>query len=140
MRELQRSANREAANADSVLTSTEQIAVKKADGDVSAVASILSDLAQRDVAATKERTKVFTGSVVEFMGGSTNMMNNPDREANFRVLKSAKMPSVLIELAYVTNKVDADNLKSDAWRDKVSTSILKAVENYFSDQVARLPM
>ncbi len=138
MKELQRSANRGAAN--DVLTSNERVAVTKAEGDVNAVTSILSDLTQREVAATKERTKVFTGSVVEFMGGSTNMMNNPDREANFRVLKSAQMPSVLIELAYVTNKADADNLKSDSWRDKVSTSILRAVENYFSNQVARLPM
>ena len=138
MKELQRSANRGAAN--DVLTSHERVAVTKAEGDVGAVTSILADLTQREVAATKERTRVFTGSVVEFMGGSTNMMNNPDREANFRVLKSAQMPSVLIELAYVTNKADADNLKSDSWRDKVSTSILRAVENYFSNQVARLPM
>jgi N-acetylmuramoyl-L-alanine amidase len=140
MRELQRSANREVANVDNVLTSNQRMDVKRADGDVNAVASILSDLAQREVAATAERTKVFTGSVVEFMGSSTNMMSNPDREANFRVLKSAKMPSVLIELAYVTNKVDADNLKSDVWRDKVATSILRAVENYFSNQMARLPL
>jgi N-acetylmuramoyl-L-alanine amidase len=47
---------------------------------------------------------------------------------------------VLIELAYVTNKQDAENLQSDAWRDKVSNSILTAVDNYFANQLAQLPM
>ncbi len=56
------------------------------------------------------------------------------------MLKTAQFPSVLIELAYVTNKQDAANLQSDVWRDKVSNSILSAIDNYFSNQVAQLPM
>ena len=74
------------------------------------------------------------------MGGSTNLHNNPDRSAAFRVLKTAKVPAVLIELAYVTNREDAANLKSDEWRGKVANSISTAVENYFSNQMARIPM
>jgi N-acetylmuramoyl-L-alanine amidase len=68
------------------------------------------------------------------------MRNEPDQQAGFRVLKTAQFPSVLIELAYVTNKQDAANLQSDVWRDKVSNSILSAIDNYFSNQVAQLPM
>jgi N-acetylmuramoyl-L-alanine amidase len=79
-------------------------------------------------------------SVIETMGTSTNMRDDPDQQASFRVLKTAQFPSVLIELAYVTNKQDAMNLQSDAWRDKVSDSILTAVDNYFSNQLAQLPM
>jgi N-acetylmuramoyl-L-alanine amidase len=56
------------------------------------------------------------------------------------VLKTAQFPSVLIELAYVTNKQDALNLQSDTWRDKVTDSIPNAVDNYFSNQMAQLPM
>ena len=74
------------------------------------------------------------------MGASTTMRNKPDQQASFRVLKTAQFPSVLIELAYVTNKQDAANLQSDAWRDKVTDSILTAIDNYFSNQVAQLPM
>jgi N-acetylmuramoyl-L-alanine amidase len=136
--ELQRSAKGEVAQ--TVLSNKELDGVKQADGDVGAVKGILADLAQREVSVNKDRTKAFAGSIVEFMGGSTTMMNNPDREAGFRVLKSAKMPSVLIELAYVSNRSDAANLKSDSWRDKVTGSIVTAVENYFSHQMARLPM
>ena len=56
------------------------------------------------------------------------------------VLKSAKVPSILIELGYVTNEADAQLLKSERWREKVSTSIVTAIDNYFSHQLARLPM
>jgi N-acetylmuramoyl-L-alanine amidase len=74
------------------------------------------------------------------MGASTALRNEPDQTAGFRVLKTAQFPSVLIELAYVTNKQDAENLKSDIWRDKVSDSIMTAIDKYFSSQMAQLPM
>jgi len=74
------------------------------------------------------------------MGQSTGLMDDPDRSAGFRVLKTAQFPSVLIELGFVSNKEDAQLLQSDAWRQKVSGSIAAAVENYFSNQLARLPM
>ncbi len=135
---LQRSARAEVAQ--TVLSGKELAAVQKTSGDASAIQGILADLAQREVAVTKERTSMFARSVIEFMGASTNMRENADREANFRVLKTAKVPSVLIELAYVTNAQDARNLQSQAWRNKVSSSIATAVENYFSNQIARLPM
>ena len=137
-RDLQRSAKGEVAG--NVLSETEVASVKKASGDVDAVRSILADLAEREVDVTQERTSVFARSIIQFMGATTTLRDDPDQQAAFRVLKTAKVPSVLLELAYVTNKQDAQNLKSDAWRDKVAASIVTAVENYFSHQVAHLPM
>jgi N-acetylmuramoyl-L-alanine amidase len=125
---------------DNLLSRDEVEAVKQASGDVDAVKDILADLAGREVDVTKDRTTVFARSIIEMMGTSTNMRNDPDQQASFRVLKTAQFPSVLIELAYVTNKQDAMNLQSDAWRDKVSDSILTAVDNYFSHQLAQIPM
>jgi N-acetylmuramoyl-L-alanine amidase len=137
---LQRSAKGEDTRA--VLTKDEMETMKEASlgTDISAVKSILSDLAGREVDATQERTSIFTRSVIEFMGTSTELRAKPDQQAAFRVLKTAQVPSVLIELAYVTNKEDAQLLASDTWRDKVSDSIMTAVENYFGNQFARLPM
>lgn len=126
--------------ASSVLSRDEVRAVKEASGDVSAVEAILADLAGREVDATRDRTSVFARAVIENMGASTNMRSDPDKQAGFRVLKTAQFPSILIELAYVTNKQDAANLQSDSWRDKVSDSILTAVDNYFSNTLAQLPM
>ncbi len=138
---LKRSAMGDAG--DNVLSSSEVSTLKKAsdsDADVSTVRGILADLADREVAVTQERTTIFSRSVIEYMGESTTMRDDPDQQASFRVLKTAQFPSVLIELAYVTNKEDAAQLKSGPWRDKVADSITTAVENYFSHQIARLPM
>jgi N-acetylmuramoyl-L-alanine amidase len=135
---LRRSAKGEVS--ESVLAGRELAAVQKTDGDIGAVKGILADLAQREVDVTKERTNVIARSLVDYMSTSTSMRLNPDKEANFLVLKTAKVPAVLIELAYVSNAQDAQNLKSEKWRDKVSNSIATAVDNYFSNKIARLPM
>ncbi len=135
---LRRSAKGELSS--NLLSNDEVEAVKEASGDVNAVKSILADLAGREVDVTHDRTNAFAQTVIKTMGASTNMRQEPDQQAGFRVLKTAQFPSVLIELAYVTNKHDAMNLMSDAWRDKVSDSILTAVDNYFSNQLAQLPM
>lgn len=123
-----------------VLTDRDINTVKATAGDVGAVRDILSDLAERDVERTQERTSIFAQTVVESMGESTPMRHDPEQQAAFRVLKTAQFPSVLIELAYVTNKQDANNLNSDAWRSKVAESIVAAIDSYFTSQVARLPM
>ncbi|MDO9383631.1 MAG: N-acetylmuramoyl-L-alanine amidase [Hyphomicrobiaceae bacterium] len=128
---------------DNALSGTELKSVKESaasDFDMGAIKGILSDLAGREVEATQERTTLFSRSVVEYMGSSTNMRNDPDQQAAFRVLKTAQFPSVLIELGYVTNSKDAGNLNSNEWRGKVADSIMTAVDNYFSQQIARLPM
>jgi N-acetylmuramoyl-L-alanine amidase len=135
---LERSAKGNAS--DNVLSPEEIDTVKKVSDDVSAVRGILADLAERDLEMTHERTGMFAKTVIENMGESTLMRNEPDQQAAFRVLKTAQFPSVLIELAYVTNKQDASNLKSDDWREKVAQSIVSAVDNYFSHEIARLPM
>ena len=123
-----------------VLSTAEVEIVKEASGDVGLVKGILADLARREVEATRDRTSVLARSVIAMMGASTKMRSDPDKQASFRVLKTAQFPSILIELAYVTNKKDARNLQSKSWRNKVSASILTAVDGYFSNRLAQLPM
>ena len=131
-----RDAVREAVLSSADLQRASAAASNRSDG--AALQGFLADLALREVENSRHLTREFADAVVTTMGQSTNLMNNPDREANFRVLKSVKMPSVLIELAYVTNRRDAANLKSDAWRDRVADSIVAAVDNYFAAHVSRL--
>lgn len=123
-----------------VMTDQQASRIKKTDGDMEAVKGILEDLAKQEVEANKDRSKLFAGAVIETMSDKTDMRASPDQQAAFRVLKTAQFPSVLIELAYVTNKQDAENLKSDEWRGEVSQSIVTAVDNYFNNKLAHLPM
>jgi N-acetylmuramoyl-L-alanine amidase len=50
---------------------------------------------------------------------------------SFAVLKTPGIPSVLIETTYLTNKHDAQLLKSDKFLDEFATGIYKAIESYF---------
>ncbi|CAA2141952.1 N-acetylmuramoyl-L-alanine amidase [Hyphomicrobium sp. ghe19] len=127
-------------SAQMVLSADEIDTVKSANGDVGTVKDILADLANRDLEMTRERSGMFAKTVIENMGESTPLRQEPEQQAAFRVLKTAQFPSVLIELAYVTNQQDASNLKSDEWRSKVAQSIATAIDNYFSHDIARLPM
>lgn len=113
-------------------------AIDKNDSEI--VKMMLADRATAAVEVTHERTDLFSRSVVDYMGETTNLRNNPHKTAGFKVLKSALVPSILIELAYVTNKADAKQLKSESWRQEVAGSITEAVENYFATNIARIPM
>ena len=122
------------------MSSNELNAVRRVEGDTSAVTGILAELAERDVERTQERSDVFAKTVIDNMSESTTMRQEPDQQAAFRVLKTAQFPSVLIELAYVSNQQDANNLKSGEWREKVADSIVSAIDNYFGNQIAHMPM
>jgi N-acetylmuramoyl-L-alanine amidase len=124
---LQRSAKGD----NSEINAVDKALPKTADADLGAVKEILADLYRREVDVNQARTSVFVKSMIGQMGASTSLKDNPDRQAAFVVLKSAKVPSILVELGYVTNAADAQLLASEAWREKVSTSINKAIENYF---------
>ena len=137
-KDLARSAR--SGSSQKLLSDSDIDTVKQTSGDVNTVRDILSDLAERDIALTHERSNVFAKSVIENMGESTTMRDEPDQQAAFRVLKTAQFPSVLIELAYVSNRQDADNLKSNEWREKVAESIVTAIDNYFGNQLAHMPM
>ncbi len=135
---LRRSAEREFV--DRILSGKETAPLKKAKdvapADDGTVRNILADLAHRDIELTKARTSVLARSIIGFMGSSTNLMDNPDRNAAFNVLKTAKVPAILLELGYLTNEADAQQLRSDQWRDRVSSSLVTAIEEYFRNEVA----
>jgi len=52
------------------------------------------------------------------------------------VLKAPDVPSVLIELGYVSNKQDLKLMTSDGWRERASGAVAQAVTTYFSTRLA----
>jgi N-acetylmuramoyl-L-alanine amidase len=97
------------------------------------VAGILLDLAQRE---TKTYSVQFAHRLVGDMKGATRMYKNPLKSAGFKVLRSPDVPSVLVELGYVSNKQDLQSLLSDQWRDRTATAIAQAIDAYFTTHVA----
>ncbi|MFZ4806037.1 MAG: N-acetylmuramoyl-L-alanine amidase [Hyphomicrobiaceae bacterium] len=131
---------KKSAKTNETVSEKHRATLQQIGSDTKALENILSDLTQREFATNDNSTSQFRTKAIEFMDAATTLRDNPEQSANFRVLLTAKVPSVLIELAYVSNQQDAKLLKSDEWRDKVSESIATAVENYFEDRKSRLPM
>jgi len=97
------------------------------------VAGILIDLAERE---TKTFSLQFAHKLVGELKGVTRLHKDPIKSAGFRVLRAPDVPSVLVELGYVSNKDDLKSLMSEAWRDQMAGSIAKAVDAYLSTHVA----
>jgi len=93
------------------------------------VADILIDLAKRE---TKTFSLQFARTLVGEMKNATRLHKEPMRSASFVVLKAPDIPSVLVELGYVTNKQDLKSMTSDAWRGKVTDAVMQAVGTYFN--------
>lgn len=95
-----------------------------------AVATILLDLAQRD---TNNRSITFADLLAEELSAVAPMVRRHRRFAGFAVLKSPDVPSVLLELGYLSNPDDARNLAEPDYRAKLSKAIVRAVDRFFAD-------
>ncbi len=93
------------------------------------VADILIDLAQRE---TKNLSVQFANLVVDHARGSTKLLDRTHRFAGFRVLKAPDVPSVLIELGFLTNRSDEKQLLSSSWQRKLAGRLVKSVDSYFA--------
>jgi N-acetylmuramoyl-L-alanine amidase len=99
-------------------------------GENSAVAPILLDLEQRD---TMNKSSRFAQLALGELGGATDILpRQPHRSAAFVVLKAPDVPSVLIELGYLSNSTDAAQMNTARWRTGVANAIGAAVERHFA--------
>jgi N-acetylmuramoyl-L-alanine amidase len=98
-----------------------------------AVADILIDLAQRE---TKTFSTHFAKSIVASMRKVAKMHKHPLKSAGFKVLKAPDVPSVLIELGYVSSESDLKQLTSGTWQAKTAGSVAQAVDTYFGTRMA----
>jgi N-acetylmuramoyl-L-alanine amidase len=97
------------------------------------VADILIDLAQRETRTFSNR---FAHLLAGEMKNSARMYKHPLKSAGFRVLKAPDVPSVLVELGYVSNKGDLEHLVSENWRSKTVGSMAQAIDTFFAKRLA----
>jgi N-acetylmuramoyl-L-alanine amidase len=97
------------------------------------VAGILIDLAERE---TKSFSAQFAHKLAGEMKTVTRMHKKPLKSAGFRVLRAPDVPSVLVELGYVSNRQDLQSLVSDTWRERTANTIAQTIETFLSEQVA----
>ncbi|SHJ30215.1 N-acetylmuramoyl-L-alanine amidase [Bradyrhizobium lablabi] len=97
------------------------------------VADILIDLAQRETRTFSNR---FARLLMGEMKNTVRMHKHPLKSAGFRVLKAPDVPSVLIELGYVSNKGDLEHLVSESWRSRTVGSMAQAVDAFLAKRLA----
>jgi len=100
------------------------------------VSSILIDLAQRE---TNALSLMFARLQIKKMRGKVRLHDKKTRSAGFRVLKAPDIPSILLELGYLSSKYDERNLKSTKWQGRMAKAIVESVQSFFSQRVARNP-
>jgi N-acetylmuramoyl-L-alanine amidase len=124
----ERASDAEAARLAAKENQADAVAGLDASEDVQDVAGILMDLAKRE---TRGFSAMFARNLVEKLGGSVKMHKVPLRSAGFRVLTAPDVPSVLIELGYMSSPKDAELLNSESWRAQAVTAVQAAVDQYF---------
>jgi N-acetylmuramoyl-L-alanine amidase len=97
------------------------------------VADILIDLAQRETRTFSHR---FARLLMGEMKNTVRMHKHPLKSAGFKVLKAPDVPSVLIELGYVSNKGDLEHLVSENWRSRTVGSMAQAIDAFFVKRLA----
>jgi N-acetylmuramoyl-L-alanine amidase len=97
------------------------------------VVSILIDLAQRE---TMNLSAEFATDTVTELARNMKLLNNTHRFAGFAVLKAPDVPSVLVEMGYLSNKNEEKLLRQPEYRAKLINSLSRAVDAYFAKHKA----
>ncbi|WP_137135877.1 N-acetylmuramoyl-L-alanine amidase [Rhizobium sp. FKY42] len=97
------------------------------------IADILLDLTRRE---TQAFSISLANRVVKSFEGQIGLINNPHRFAGFQVLRAPDIPSILLELGFLSNEGDEKLLLSEEWRDKVTSLLVDAVLKYRGETVA----
>jgi N-acetylmuramoyl-L-alanine amidase len=97
------------------------------------VADILIDLVQRETRTFSNR---FAHQLMGEVKSSMRLHKHPLKSAGFKVLKAPDVPSVLVELGYVSNKDDLEHLVSENWRAKAVAAMAQAIDVFVSKRLA----
>ncbi len=98
---------------------------------VDQVAHILGDLMRRE---TMNLSKNYANRLVNSLGQQTTLLRNTHRFAGFRVLKSPVVPSVLLEIGYLSNPEEERLLRKKSHRKKIAKAIVDALDSFFQWQ------
>jgi N-acetylmuramoyl-L-alanine amidase len=95
------------------------------------VAKILSSLVLHETRVGSARMQ--TG-VVQSLGSRVTLLENPARHAAFAVLKAADIPSVLVEMGFMSNPHDEAALSQPSHRAAIASTLRRAVDGFFAAQ------
>jgi N-acetylmuramoyl-L-alanine amidase len=93
------------------------------------VRSVLADVARVE---TDARSGVLADALVAALRPVATVWTAPRQAADFEVLRAPDMPSVLLELGFLSNPADRAALQSSAWRAEVSAALAAGIEAWLA--------
>lgn len=106
---------------------SDELAGVKLPSEPEEVTDILLDLTRRE---TQAFSVTFAQQIIQSFKGQIGLINNPHRSAGFRVLRAPDIPSVLLELGFLSNPKDEKLLLDPEWREKIATLLTDAIRRY----------
>lgn len=125
----ERASDREAGMLAEKENKSDLIAGIDLSGESREVTNILIDLAQRE---SMNQSARFASRLVKELARETKLLRNTHRFAGFAVLKAPDIPSVLLELGFLSNPKDEKALKSRRYRNKLAAALTRGVDRYFA--------
>lgn len=134
----ERASDAEAARMAEKENLADQAAGLESKADAEQVGDILFELTRRE---TRSYSRQFSHSLISFWKEVGALNKNPSRSAGFVVLKAFDVPSVLLELGYLSSDKDLARLTSQDWRERAAQKAAEAVDAYVSarSREARAP-
>jgi N-acetylmuramoyl-L-alanine amidase len=125
----ERASDREAGMLAEKENKSDLIAGIDLSGESREVTNILIDLAQRE---SMNQSARFASRLVKELARESKLLRNTHRFAGFAVLKAPDIPSVLLELGFLSNPKDERALKSRRYRNKLAAALTRGVDRYFA--------
>lgn len=104
---------------------SDELAGMGVDEEKNEVTDILVDLIRRETHSFSIR---FARTLKNELTKTVDLVNNPLRSAGFRVLRAPEVPSVLLELGYLSNPKDEELLRDAQWRSRAADNIIRAID------------
>lgn len=93
-----------------------------------AVVDILVDLMRRQM---RRQSYEAAQSIVRQLQPSISLRRFPVRQADFFVLQAPDIPSILLEIGFLSNATDIANLQKSEWRDRAVDALARGIADYF---------
>ena len=93
------------------------------------VNNILVELELRE---KRNQSSAFAEVLLEHLGNAGPLLTNPHRQANLFVLLDPRVPAVLVEMGFLTNRTDENNLLSASARRRQMAAIVSGIDDYFA--------
>jgi N-acetylmuramoyl-L-alanine amidase len=93
------------------------------------VAKILGSLVRQE---TRQGSARVARQVVASLRPQVGLLSNPARHAGFAVLKAADIPSILVEMGFMSNQMDEAALRRADHRARVAGALRVAIEGYLA--------